>query len=84
MTSVTHPTIRAKYAMVYDAPCTIAKVNQVLYVFYPDGRIEEFSIEMAPFTVVLGDVQTAETAAMWDRLAGGYASVACGRAEGRS
>jgi hypothetical protein len=79
MTSVAHPTIRAKYATVYDAPCTIAKVNQVLYVFYPDGRIEEFTIEMAPFTVVLGDVQTAETAAMWARLAGGPAAICTSR-----
>jgi hypothetical protein len=53
-------------------------------VFYPDGRIEEFSIEMAPWTVILGDVQTAETAAMWDRLVGGPALIACSREqEGR-
>jgi hypothetical protein len=84
MASVAHPTIRAKYATVYDEACTIAQVNQGLYVIYEDGRIEDFSIEMAPFTVVLGDVAVAETAAMWDRLTGGYAAVACSRDEGRS
>jgi hypothetical protein len=51
--------MRAKYATVYDEAATIAKVNDVLYVIYDDGRIEPFEVEMAPFTVVLGDVATA-------------------------
>ena len=84
MQTVPQPTIKAKYALVYDRPATIAKVNSGLYVIYDDGRIEEFALEMAPFTVVLGDVALADTAAMWDRIAGGYAGVACGRDEGRS
>jgi len=79
MTIVTQPAIRAKYATVYDEPATIAKVNDVLYVIYPDGRIEPFEVEMVPFTVVLADVQTAECQAMWDRIAGGPAAIACGR-----
>jgi len=76
------PPIKAKYATVYDEPCTIAKVGQGLYVIYDDGGIEDFEVAMAPFTVVLGDVQTAETAAMWDRIAGGYARQACERLQG--
>ena len=64
MATIAQPTIKAKYASVYDEPATIAKVNNVLYVLYPDGRIEPFEVEMAPFTVVLGDVATAETQAM--------------------
>ena len=83
MATVTQPTIKAKYATVYDEAATIAKVNDVLYVIYPDGRIEPFDVEMAPFTVVLGDVATAETAAMWGRIAGGPAMIACHRTEGR-
>jgi hypothetical protein len=79
MTKVAQPTIKAKYATVYDASCTIAKVGDGLYVLYPDGRIEDFAIEMAPFTVVLGDVQTSETQAMWDRVSGGAAQIACTR-----
>ena len=79
MQTVTQPTIRAKYATVYDEPATIAKVNGQLYVIYDDGRIEDFQIEMAPFVVVLGDVQTAEVQAMWDRVSGGAAKVACTR-----
>ena len=77
--TVAQPTVKAKYALVYDAPARIAKVNGVLYVLYDDGRIEHFEVEMAPFTVVLGDVQTAEVQAMWDRISGGYAAIACQR-----
>jgi hypothetical protein len=79
MATVPQPTIKAKYATVYDEAATIAKVNDVLYVLYADGRIEDFSIEMAPFTVILGDVQTSETQAMWDRIGGGAARIACDR-----
>ena len=79
MATVAQPAMRAKYATVYDEAATIAKVNDVLYVIYDDGRIEEFSIAMAPFTVVLGDVQTAEPAAMWDRIAGGPAALCTSR-----
>jgi len=76
---VTQTPIKAKFATVYDVPCRIASVNQVLYVIYEDGRIEDFSIEMAPFVVVLGDVTTAECQAMWDRINGGAARIACSR-----
>jgi len=79
--TVAQPTIKAKYATVYDEPATIAKVNDVLYVIYPDGRIEDFEVAMAPFTVVLGDVALAETAAMWDRIHGGAAAIACTRSQ---
>jgi len=73
MTIVTQPTIHAKYATVYDEACRIAKVHGALYVIYDDGRIEEFDVAMAPFTVVLGDVATADTQAMWDRIHSGSA-----------
>jgi hypothetical protein len=83
MTTIPQPTIKAKFCSVYDEPATIAKVNQSLYVLYDDGRIEDFDVEMAPFTVVLGDVAVSELQAMWDRVAGGPAGVACSREEGR-
>ena len=75
----TTPRIQGKYATVYDDAVTIVKVNGQLYVVYED-RIEDFAVEMAPFTVVLGDVEIADTQQMLDRIAGGYAAVACGRA----
>ena len=81
MATVAQPTIKAKYATVYDVRVTIAKVRDVLYVIYDDGQIEPFEVEMAPFTVVLGDVALAEAAAMWDRVSGGYAAIACRRAQ---
>jgi hypothetical protein len=79
MATIAQPTIQAKYASVYDASARIAKVNQGLYVFYDDGRVEDFSIEMAPFTVVLGDVAVSELQAMLDRVAGGPVGVCLAR-----
>jgi hypothetical protein len=79
MQTVTQPTMKAKYATVYDAPARIAKVNGALYVIYDDGRIEDFEVEMAPWTVILGDCQTSELQAMWDRIHGGFARIACDR-----
>ena len=80
MQTVTQPTIRAKYATVYDEPVRIAKVHDVLYVLYDDGRIVHFEIEMAPFTTVLGDCQTADVQAWVDTvLQHGYAAIACSR-----
>jgi hypothetical protein len=79
MATLPQPTIKAKYATVYDVPATIAKVNEVLYVIYDDGRIEPFEVEMAPWTTILGDVALAETQAMWDRVRGGAARIACAR-----
>jgi hypothetical protein len=79
MNTVTQPTIKAKYATVYDEPARIANVNQALYVIYDDGRLEAIEVEMAPFTVVLGDVALSETQAMWDRISGGAAWIATHR-----
>ena len=79
MATVPQPTIKAKYATVYDEPARIAKVNQALYVIYDDGRIEDFAVEMAPFTVVLGDVRVSEIQAMWDRIAGGPVGICTSR-----
>ena len=79
MQTIPQPTIKAKYATVYDEPARIAKVDQALYVIYDDGRIVDFEMEMAPFTTVLGDVSLSEVQAMYDRIAGGYAAIACGR-----
>ena len=77
--TVAQPTIKAKYATVYDEPARIAKANQALYVIYDDGRIEDFSIEMAPFVVVLGDVAISARQAMWDRIAGGPVGICLSR-----
>jgi hypothetical protein len=35
---------------VYDEPATLGKVDDVLYVFYDDGRIVTFEVPMAPWT----------------------------------
>jgi hypothetical protein len=81
--TVAQSPIRAKYASVWDMPATIAKVNGTLYVIFEDS-IEEFTPEMAPWTVILGDCQVADDQAARDRIAGGPAARACRRDEGRS
>ena len=78
MSTVAQTPIKAKYATVYDEPATIAKVGGRLYVVFED-RIEDFAVEMAPFTVLLGDCQLADDQQLQDRIAGGYASIACDR-----
>lgn len=67
---------------VYDEPATLGKVNDVLYVFYQDGRVVVFEVPMAPFTCVLGEVGLADTQQVMDRLHGSYAAIACSREEG--
>jgi hypothetical protein len=79
MATLPQPQVKAKFATVYDVPATIAQVNGGLYVLYADGRIEDFDVEMAPFTVVLGDVAISELQAMWDRIAGGPVGICTSR-----
>ena len=80
MQTIPQPTIKAKYATVYDEPATITQVNEILYVVFED-RIERFAVEMAPFTTVLGDVSISDVQAMYDRIAGGPAMIACQRGQ---
>jgi hypothetical protein len=60
-------------------PATLVKVDGVIYVV-TDEDVEPFEVEMAPFTCVLGEVGLADTQQLMDRMHGGYAGVACGRA----
>jgi hypothetical protein len=84
MATVAQPTIKAKFALVYDEPARIVKGDGRFFVVYDDGHIEDFEVEMAPFVVVLGDVSTAETQAMWDRVNGGAAWICTHRSQGVS
>jgi hypothetical protein len=66
---------------VYDEPATLGKVDEVLYVFYDDGRIVTFEVPMATFTCVLGEIGLQEAARLADRRHGGSAAIACSRAQ---
>lgn len=79
MQSVTHPTIRAKYAHIAGEAVTLIKVQDDLWVLYEGSRLERFTADQAVHTVVLGDVNLADSQHLADMLAGGYAAVACGR-----
>ena len=78
MQTLPQPQVQAKYATVYDEPATIAKVHDVLYVVY-ENRIEPFAVAMAPWTVLLGDCELADTQQLMDRINGGAAQIACDR-----
>jgi hypothetical protein len=83
MATIAQPTIRAKYALVYDEAATIAKVNDVLYFFGDDGSITLYEAALAPYLCVLGDCQTADTQQILDRLHGGPAAICTHRTMGR-
>jgi hypothetical protein len=72
--TLAQPTIHSKYATVYDEACTIAQVHGVLWVIY-DDRIEPFTVEMSPWTTLLGDCHMSDEQAMWDSIAGGPAAI---------
>jgi hypothetical protein len=75
------PTVKAYYAHLYDRPGILGKVNQVLYFFGDDGEVTEYEPEMANFCTVLGRTDIADTQRVMDVIVhGGYAAIACGRA----
>lgn len=75
---------RAYRAIVYEESGTLAKINGVIYFVSDAGKITEFDVPMANFCTVLGEVTTSQVQAMWDRIAGGAARIACTRPMGRS
>ena len=79
MQTVAQPTIKAKYAHLYDQAVTILKVPAGLFVLYEDSRIEPFEIEMAPFCTILGDVDLADGQHLEDLMNGGAVGVALRR-----
>jgi hypothetical protein len=76
MTSVAPKAFRCT---VYDEPATLGKVEDVLYVFYDDGRMELFEVPMAMFTCVLGEIGVQEAARLADRRHGGAVWIATHR-----
>jgi hypothetical protein len=64
---------------IYDEPATLGKVDEVLYVFYDDGRVVTFEVPMAPWTTILGEVGLLEAARLADRRHGGAAAICTSR-----
>jgi regulation of enolase protein 1 (concanavalin A-like superfamily) len=70
---------KAFRATVYDQAGTLVKVEGQIWFVTADDLVP-FEVEMAPFTCVLGEVGLSDTQQLMDQLHGGYAAIACGRA----
>jgi hypothetical protein len=73
------------YATLYDESGLMGKVKSVIYFLrYSDGEVIEFEPTMSPWVCILGEAGIADSQQIADRVAGGYAALACSRDEGRS
>jgi hypothetical protein len=72
--------VKAFYAWLDDQHGVLTKVDGTMYFMSDDGDITEIEPVHCPFLMPLGEVGLAETQALMDRLHGGAAAIACGRA----
>jgi hypothetical protein len=69
------------FSNLYDAPGVLAKVDNALVFFADSGEITTVEPDMVNFLVVLGECGIAQTQEIMDKVVhGGYAVIACGRA----
>jgi hypothetical protein len=79
---VAEPTVKAFYCVLFDRPGILGKVEAGIYFFGDDGEVTEWEPEMANFCTVLGRTDIADTQRLLDVVVhGGYAHVACSRAQ---
>ena len=79
--AVAEPNVKAFYCVLFDRQGILGKVDSTIYFFGNDGEITEYEPEMANFCTVLGRTDIADTQRIMDVVVhGGYAAVACGRA----
>ena len=72
---------RAFYAHLFDVSGVLAKVDGDLMFFGDDGDITTVEPSMITFLTVLGETGLADTQRIMDVIVhGGYAAIACGRA----
>lgn len=71
---------RSFFSNLYDEPGVLARIDNALVFFGDNGAITTVEPSDINFLVVLGEVGLANARQIVDRIAGGYAAVACGRA----
>jgi hypothetical protein len=69
------------YAHLFETAGVLAKVQGELVFFGDDDTIVVVEPSMINFLTVLGETGISNTQALMDRLHGGYAAVACSRAQ---
>jgi hypothetical protein len=71
---------KAFFATLYDEHGILIKINGIIHFFRTaDAAIIDYEPDMAPWVTILGDVDICDAQLMKDRLAGGYARIACTR-----
>jgi hypothetical protein len=68
------------YAHLYETSGVLAKVHGELVFFGDDDTVTTVEPDMCNYLTVLGEVGISNTQALMDKMHGGYAGVACGRA----
>lgn len=72
---------KAFYAILFDDHGSLAKVNgHILFLNSTTGDIVEIEPSMCNFLTVLGEIGLADTQAIMDQIHGGFAAIACSRA----
>jgi hypothetical protein len=69
------------FAHLYDESGVLAKIDRELVFFADSGEITTVEPSMINFLTVLGEVGISNTQALMDRWVGGFAAVACSRAQ---
>jgi hypothetical protein len=76
----TRNTLLAKYATYHNEPgYALRTADRRVFFVDHDAQMTELSNGDIPFLTLLGDVNTAEQQNLADRLAGGFAAIACSR-----
>jgi hypothetical protein len=73
-------TQKSFFAHLFETSGVLAKVNGELVFFGDDDTIVTVEPSMINFLTVLGETGLSNTQALLDRMHGGYAAIACGRA----
>jgi len=71
---------KAYYAHLDDQAGALVRVNGIIYFVAEDGDITEITPAHVNFLVTLGEMTMADGQRIADLMRGGYAGVACGRA----
>jgi hypothetical protein len=71
---------KAFYAHLYETSGVLSKVRDAYVFFGDDDTITTVEPSMFTFLTVLGEVGLSECQALMDKMHGGAAAIACGRA----
>ena len=79
--SPTRKPTKAFYAHLFDQSGALVRVNGVITFVADDGAIIEVEPGMVNFLTVLGEMTLSDAQRIADLMDGGYATIACTRAQ---